>query len=103
MQRAWDIELIFPIKDTASAALMVIKADCLHKAGIINETEKEYVHSRAHTFLDDATLKDVTFLILNFSPRSILALSEPPWRAAFKTFLAMATRAGQDARQAAST
>jgi hypothetical protein len=82
---------------------MVIKADCLHKAGIINETEKEYVHSRAHTFLDDATLKDVTFLILNFSPRSILALSEPPWRAAFKTFLAMATRAGQDARQAAST
>jgi hypothetical protein len=56
MQR--DIELIFPIKDVASAALMTIKADCLHKAGIINEAEKQHVHSRARTFLDDATLKD---------------------------------------------
>jgi hypothetical protein len=56
MQR--DIELIFPIKDAASAALMSIKADCLHKAGIINEAEKQHVHSRARTFLDDATLKD---------------------------------------------
>jgi hypothetical protein len=56
MQR--DIELIFPIKDAASAALMTIKADCLHKAGIINEAERQHVHSRARTFLDDATLKD---------------------------------------------
>ena len=56
MQR--DIELIFPIKDAASAGLMTIKADCLHKAGIINEAEKQHVHSRARTFLDDATLKD---------------------------------------------
>jgi hypothetical protein len=53
MQR--DIELIFPIKDVASAALMTIKADCLHKAGM---AEKQHVHSRARTFLDDATLKD---------------------------------------------
>jgi hypothetical protein len=58
MQRARDSELIFPIKDAASAALMLIKADCLHKAGIIDEVEKQYVHSRARTFLDDATLKD---------------------------------------------
>ena len=56
MQHAWDIELIFPIKDAASAALMLIKADCLHKAGIIDEAEKQYVHSRARTFLDDVTL-----------------------------------------------
>ena len=56
MQR--DIELIFPIKDAASAALMTIKADCLHKAGIINEAEKQHVHSRARTFLDDGPLKD---------------------------------------------
>ena len=55
-------ELIFPIKDPASAALMLIKADCLHTAGIINEAEKQYVHSRAHTFLYDATLKDGVFL-----------------------------------------
>jgi hypothetical protein len=37
---------------------MLIKADCLHTARIINEAEKQYVHSRAHTFLYDATLKD---------------------------------------------
>ena len=60
MQR--DIELIFPIKDVASAALMTIKADCLHKAGIINEAEKQHVHSRARTFLGHATLKDESFL-----------------------------------------
>ena len=57
-----DSELIFPIKDATSAALMLIKADCLHTAGIINEAEKQYVHSRAHTYLDDATLKDAAFL-----------------------------------------
>ena len=49
MQRAWDIELIFLIKDAASAALMVIKADC---------GEKQWVHSRARPFLADGTLKD---------------------------------------------
>ena len=59
MRRAWDIELIFPIKDAASAALMLIKADCLDKAGIIREAEKQWVYSRARTFLADATLKDV--------------------------------------------
>ena len=58
IMRAWDSELIFPIKDAASAALMVIKADCLHKAGVISEGEKQWVDSRARTFLDDATLKD---------------------------------------------
>jgi hypothetical protein len=62
MQCARDIEVIFPIKDAASAALMLIKADCLHTAGIINEAEKQYVHSRAHTFLGHATLKDGSFL-----------------------------------------
>ncbi len=56
MQHAWDIELIFPIKDPASAALMVIKADCLHNAGVIGDVDK-WVHSRARTFLADATLK----------------------------------------------
>jgi hypothetical protein len=58
MRRVWDSEVIFPIKDAASAALMVIKADCLHKAGVISEGEKQWVNSRARTFLDDATLKD---------------------------------------------
>jgi hypothetical protein len=58
MQQAWDIELIFPIKDAASAALMLIKADCLHKAGIISEVEKQWVDCRARMFVDDTTLKD---------------------------------------------
>jgi hypothetical protein len=58
MQRRRDIELNFPIKDAASAALMLVKADCLHKAGIINESEKRYVHSRARAFLNNPTLKD---------------------------------------------
>jgi hypothetical protein len=55
MRRAPDIELNFPIKDAASAALMLVKADCLHKAGMINEAEKRCVHSRARTFLENAT------------------------------------------------
>ena len=42
--------------ETASAALMLIKADCLHKAGVISEGERQWVYSRE--FLDDATLKD---------------------------------------------
>jgi hypothetical protein len=62
LQCGRDSELIFPIKDAASAALMLIKADCLHKAGIIGEAEKQYVHSRARTFLDDVTLENAAFL-----------------------------------------
>jgi hypothetical protein len=58
MQRSWDSEVIFPIKDVASAALMLTKADCLYKAGIISEAEKQLVDSRARPFVDDATLKD---------------------------------------------
>jgi hypothetical protein len=51
-----DMEAIFPIKDVASAALMVTKADCLHRAGIIAEWEQRWVYSRARTFLDDERL-----------------------------------------------
>jgi hypothetical protein len=73
MQRGQDSELIFPIKDAASAALMLIKADCLHTAGIINEAEKQYVYSRARTFLDGATLTDAAFL----NDRQCLAEEHP--------------------------
>ena len=59
MQRARDIEVIFPIKDAASAALMLMKANCLHTAGIINDADKQYVHSKAR---DDATLIDEAFM-----------------------------------------
>jgi hypothetical protein len=58
MERALDMEVIFPIKDAASAALMAIKADYLHKAGIISEREKQWVDSRVRTFLDNSKLKD---------------------------------------------
>jgi hypothetical protein len=40
------------------------------------------------------------YKFVNVSPKGILALSEPvPWRPAFKTLLAMATRAGEHTRQ----
>jgi hypothetical protein len=58
MRRAWDIELIFPVKDAASAALMVIKADSLDNAGVISDEDKQWVHSRARSFLADGTRKD---------------------------------------------
>jgi hypothetical protein len=58
MERVWDIRLVFPVKDAVSAALMIIKADCLQKAGVISEDERQWVYSRARTFLDAATLKD---------------------------------------------
>jgi hypothetical protein len=58
MQRGWHIEALFPVKDAASAALMAVKADCLYRARVINEQEKQWVYTRARIFLDDAELKD---------------------------------------------
>jgi hypothetical protein len=50
------------------------------------------------TPLSDWQLQLYKFVV-NSLPKSILALSEPVLlRAAFKTLLAMATRAGQDTR-----
>ena len=57
MQRAPDMEALFPINDRASAALMAMKADCLYKAGIISKREKQWVDCRVRTFLDDAGLE----------------------------------------------
>ena len=58
MQPPLDIEAIFPITDAASAALMAIKADCLRKAGVISDQEKQRVDARVRTFLHEAALKD---------------------------------------------
>jgi len=55
---------------------MLIKADCLHTAGIINGAEKQYVHSRAHTFLDDATLKDAAFLKSHAAYSATISLAD---------------------------
>jgi hypothetical protein len=58
MQRPLDIEVIFPITDAASAALMAIKADCLRKAGVISDQEKQRVDARVRKFVHEAVLKD---------------------------------------------
>jgi hypothetical protein len=55
MQLKPDMEAIFPIKDAASAALMAIKADHLHRAGVIAKLEERWVHSKACTFLNNDT------------------------------------------------
>jgi hypothetical protein len=52
------MEVIFPIKDAASAALMAVKADSLHRAGVISEQQKQSVDSKIRTFLDPARLRD---------------------------------------------
>ena len=58
MQHPLDIEAIFPITDAASAALMAIKADCLRKAGVINDQERQQVDARVRKFVHEAVLKD---------------------------------------------
>jgi hypothetical protein len=42
-----DLALIFPIKDEQSACLMSLKAECLYRAGVLSEAEKQAVHERA--------------------------------------------------------
>jgi len=56
MHRELDMAIIFPIKDAASAALMAVKENCLLRAGVINEQQKQCVDSRVRTFLE---LRDV--------------------------------------------
>jgi hypothetical protein len=45
-----DLGVIFPIRDQASAWLMCFKADCLHRAGVITETQRQQVHQSAAVF-----------------------------------------------------
>ena len=56
MHRELDMAIIFPIRDAASAALMAVKADCLRRACVINEQQKQCVDSKVRTFLE---LRDV--------------------------------------------
>jgi hypothetical protein len=58
MHSQLDMKIIFPIKDAASAALMAVKADCLRRAGVISEQQKQCVDTKIRTFLDPATLRD---------------------------------------------
>jgi hypothetical protein len=52
----WDAESF--ARQSSRETLMVIKADCLHHAGVISDGEKQWVHSRVRPFLADGTLKD---------------------------------------------
>ncbi|MFZ1088641.1 MAG: hypothetical protein WAN75_05140 [Xanthobacteraceae bacterium] len=47
----FDLELIFPIRDAASAELMALKAACLCNAGVIDARQREIVEKRAQKFL----------------------------------------------------
>ena len=46
MKSPVNLELIFPIKDAPSASFMSFKASCLRDAGIITESEKQWVDAR---------------------------------------------------------
>ena len=49
MHRELDMAIIFPIRDAASAALMAVNANCLRRAGVINEQQKQCVDSRVRS------------------------------------------------------
>jgi hypothetical protein len=52
MRYPLDIDLIFPIKDEVSAALMCVKAELLFDAGVIDGDEMSAVIQRAAAVLD---------------------------------------------------
>jgi hypothetical protein len=51
MKSPVNLELIFPIKDAPSASFMSFKASCLRDAGIITESEKQWVDARVLSVL----------------------------------------------------
>jgi hypothetical protein len=42
---------------------MAIKADCLRRAGVISDQDKERVDARIRTFLQEAVLKDAADMV----------------------------------------
>jgi hypothetical protein len=52
--RELDIALIFPMDDTASARLMIVKAECLHSAGVISAAEKRTILDRAAAIIEES-------------------------------------------------
>ena len=57
MLRSLDMELIFPIRDEPSAQLMSLKAECLHNAGLISESEERAVLGKAAKALTASNCK----------------------------------------------
>ena len=51
MGKGLELDLLFPIKDTASASLMLVKAKCLLDAKVIGPAEAALVSRRAHAML----------------------------------------------------
>ena len=51
MKSPVNLELIFPIKDAPSASFMSFKANCLHDAGVITESEKQWVDAKVLSVL----------------------------------------------------
>ena len=61
---AFDLDLIFPIRNVASADLMMLKATCLWNAGIIDVRQRKLVQQRAARFLQGNA-------IANGNPRTV--------------------------------
>lgn len=51
MRTGLDLNSLFPIKDAASARLMLIKARCLLEARLIDQADAAAVFSRANAML----------------------------------------------------
>ena len=51
-----DLDIIFPIRDAASASFMALKADCLLQAGIIDDRERQQVQSRANSAVTQSAI-----------------------------------------------
>ena len=56
MKSPVNLELIFPIKDAPSASFMSFKASCLRDAGVITESEKQWVDARVLSILAGETI-----------------------------------------------
>src|SRR5215212_2915602 len=51
MRAGLDVDTLFRIEDAASARLMLVKASCLRKAGVIDEAEAAAIFRRANAIL----------------------------------------------------
>jgi hypothetical protein len=54
----FDLDFIFPIRDVASADLMLLKATCLWNAGIIDDRQRKLVQQRAARFMRGNVIAD---------------------------------------------
>ena len=53
MNWSLDMQLIFPIRDRPSALFMEVKADCLFKAGIIDDRERQWVRAKVNAVTEN--------------------------------------------------